>query len=166
MNNEKLSILQWETLMQQISNSINNLPIGMRNRVEKLENLDLITPNRLILGRNNNRCPNEPLTLAHDVKKIIETNEQIFSAWFKAWLTSYVPNLLDRPKWHRSDDSLQVGDVVLFLKSEQEFDLQYQYGMVSDVLVSDDTEGQAGGGGGICQPQREWSTTENQTWCS
>ena len=140
MNNEKLSILQWETLMQQISNSINNLPIGMRNRVEKLENLDLITPNRLILGRNNNRCPNEPLTLAHDVKKIIETNEQIFSAWFKAWLTSYVPNLVDRPKWHRSDDSLQVGDVVLFLKSEQEFDLQYQYGMVSDVLVSDDTE--------------------------
>ena len=49
----RLSLIQWETLMHQISNGINNLPIGLKNRTLELENLNLITPNRLILGRNN-----------------------------------------------------------------------------------------------------------------
>ena len=62
-SNERLSVIQWETLMQQISNSLNNHPIGLKNRTEDLENVDLITPNRLILGRNNERCPNAPLTI-------------------------------------------------------------------------------------------------------
>ena len=53
VHNERLSVIQWETLMQQISNSINNLPIGLKNTTEDLENVDTITPNRLILGRNN-----------------------------------------------------------------------------------------------------------------
>ena len=60
MNKERLSVIQWETLMQQISNSTNNLPIGVKNKVEKFENLDIITANRIILGRNNNRCPQTP----------------------------------------------------------------------------------------------------------
>ena len=43
---ERLSTIQWETLMPQISNSINNLPIGLKNKTEDLENLDILTPNR------------------------------------------------------------------------------------------------------------------------
>ena len=33
--------------------------------------------------------------------------------------------------WFRSDRDVAIGDVVLFLKSEKEFDLQYQYGIVA-----------------------------------
>ena len=82
VHNERLSSIQWETLMAQISNSINNLPIGVRNKVADLENLDLITPNWLILGRNNERCPNAPLVLSGDHKKLIEKNASIFRSWF------------------------------------------------------------------------------------
>ena len=57
IRNERLSEIQWETLMQQISNSINNVPIGVKNKVDCLENRDILTPNRLKLGRNNNMCP-------------------------------------------------------------------------------------------------------------
>ena len=32
----------------------------------------------------------------------------------------------------------KIGDVILFLKSEKEFDKQYQYGMISDVLKTRD----------------------------
>ena len=102
--------------MQQISNSINNLPIGVKNKVEKLENLVIITPNRLILGRNNNRCPNAPLEIPCDYTRIIEKNTNIFKAWFKAWLISYVPTLVERPKWHISDPKVNIGDVILFIK--------------------------------------------------
>ena len=84
VQNERLSVIQWETLMQQTSNSINNLPIGVKNKSEDLENLDIHTPNRLILGRNNERCPNAALTICPDQKKILEKNADIFRAWFKA----------------------------------------------------------------------------------
>ena len=124
--------------MGQISNSINNMPIGLRNRRSNLEQLDLITPNRLLLGRNNDRCPNKPLILCPDHKRIIESNEKIFRAWFNAWLVSFVPTLVERPKWCTSDGDIKIGDIVLFLKSEKEFDLQYQYGILSKVHTGKD----------------------------
>ena len=136
--NHRLSVIQWETLGQQVVNSINNLPIALGNKAECLENLDLITPNRLLLGRNNNRSPTEPLVLSTDVKKIISTNASIFKVWFKAWLVSCVPVLIEQPKWFKNSASIQVGDVVLFLKNEKELETQYQYGMVSKVYKGED----------------------------
>jgi len=93
-------------------------------------NLDILTPNRLISGRNNERCPNAPLLLSDDHKRIIEKNAEIFGSWFTAWLTSYVPQIIDRPKWHKTDSQLNVGDLVLFLKGEKEFENNYQYGRI------------------------------------
>ena len=116
--------------MAQISNSINNMPLGLKTKSGHLESLDLLTPNRLILGRNNDRCPNKPLVICPDHVKMIESNANIFRSWFNAWIVSYVPTLIERPKWHKNSGNIQVGDVVLFLKSEKEYDLQYQYGMV------------------------------------
>ena len=45
IHKERLSTLQWETLGIQIANSINNMPIGLGNKVESVENLDILTPN-------------------------------------------------------------------------------------------------------------------------
>ena len=136
--NDRLSIVQWETLGQQISNSINNLPIGLGNKVDGLENLDLLTPNRLLLGRNNHRSPTSPLTLSRDSKKIIDRNEKIFSAWFRSWLISYVPNLIHRPKWFKNDQHVSVGDIVLLTKSDKAFENMYQYGIIKTVYPGKD----------------------------
>ena len=135
---ERLSFVQWQTLMAQIANSINNMPIGLKYRTSNLDNLDLITPNRLLLGRNNDRCPNKPLVICPDHKRMLEANANLFRAWFSAWIQSYVPTLIDRPKWFKGQSDVQVGDIVLFLKSEKEFDLQYQYGMISKLHPSKD----------------------------
>ena len=138
LGHRRLSIIQWETLGQQISNSINNLPIGLGNKCEALENLDLLTPNRLLLGRNNNRCPTAPLILTNDVKRIVQTNKEIFNAWFKSWLVSYVPSLVPQPKLFETNRNIAVGDVVLFSKSDKEFENVYQYGLVKVIHVSKD----------------------------
>ena len=138
VSNKRLSILQWETLGQQISNSINNLPICIGNKTELIENLDILTPNRLILGRNNNRCPTEPLKLEQDLRGIVEGNGKIFEVWFKEWLTSVVPLLVERPKWFVTDRHVSVGDIVLFLKSDKEFNRQYQYGVISSTIEGKD----------------------------
>ena len=72
------------------------------------------------------------------LKNVQESNANIFRAWFKAWIISCVPLLMERPKWHRTDQEMCIGDIVLFLKSEREFDEQYQYGKVCDVHRSRD----------------------------
>ena len=138
LNNQRLSLIQWETLGQQIANSINNLPLGLGNKSEDLENLDILTPNRLLLGRNNNRGPTAPLVLSSDVKKIVQMNNDIFSVWFNSWLISYVPTLMESPKWFKNDRNLAEGDVVLFSKSDKEFENLYQYGIVTSVFFSKD----------------------------
>lgn len=140
LDNRRLSVMQWETLGLEIANSINNMPIGVGNKSANLENLDILTPNRLILGRNNDRCPSIPLELAQDYKRIVTTNNDIFNAWFNAWLVSYVPLLMERPKWYESDREVCVGDVILFLKDAQSFDLQYQYGKVVKVKRGTDNK--------------------------
>ena len=138
VQDNRLSLIQWETLMQQISNSMNNMPIGIRHKRRNLESLDLITPNRLILGRNNERSPNAPLVICPDHKKIIDQNANIFRAWFKAWLIGYLPQLMERPKWHSTGREMLVGDIVLFLKSSGEFDEHYQYGVIKTIYRSKD----------------------------
>ena len=131
LQNHRLSIIQWETLGCQVANTLNNLPIAIGNVARDLEHLDLITPNRLLMGRNNSRCPSEKMIITQNLGKIIEQNDKIFEVWFRAWLTSCVPNLMIHPKWFKSDSYPQVGDVILFLKSDKEFQKLYQYGMIT-----------------------------------
>ena len=138
MNNERLSILQWETLAAQVANSLNNMPIALTNSVSDLENADIITPNRLKLGRNNERSPVGELNVTSDPSKIISQNNSIFVAWFEAWIISYVPKLIEQPKWFSNDKDLKVGDVVLFLKNEKEICNDYQYGMIAQIENSKD----------------------------
>ncbi|XP_066924707.1 uncharacterized protein [Clytia hemisphaerica] len=63
MHNKRLSIIQWETMAAILTNSINDAPIAVRNVKGNFEMGDLLTPNRLILGRNNNRAQVVPYLL-------------------------------------------------------------------------------------------------------
>ena len=112
--------------------------IGLGNKTELLGNADILTPNRLILGRNNNRNPTSPLEISRDLRRIIESNNNIYQSWFHEWLMSYVSTLIQKPKWFDTERNTCVRDVVLFIKSDQEFDRQYQYGIVVSTNISRD----------------------------
>ena len=45
---------------------------------------------------------------------------------------------MSQPKWFNSHRHSKIGDVVLFQKSDKEFNKQYQYGIITDVKVSRD----------------------------
>ena len=132
-HNERLSVIDWETVGAQISNSINDLPIALGSWVADLENIDIITPNRLRLGRNNDRSPLGPLVVTCRPAKFIECNTNIFNTWFESWLISCVPKLMYQPKWFRTDSDLKQGDIILFLKQEAGLAGNYQYGMVESI---------------------------------
>ena len=129
VSKKKLSLLQWETLAAKIANRINDLPLAVGHVSSEVENLDLITPNRLRLGRNNERSPVGDLQVSNDAAKILEENSKIFQCWFENWLVSYVPNLIDQPKWYNTSHHIQVGDVVLFTKDDK-FSPTYKFGIV------------------------------------
>jgi hypothetical protein len=139
--NQRLSVIQWETMSAEIANSVNNLPIGLHSKVADLECADLLTPNRLRLGRNNDRSPVGPMLVTSDVGKFMNENEDIFNSWFETWLVSYVPTLMNHPKWFKDDSDLKPGDVVLFLKEDGKMvSGVYQYGMVHEIKRSKDNK--------------------------
>ena len=45
LENERISLLQWETLLSEIANTINDLPLALGNITSQFENMDLLTPN-------------------------------------------------------------------------------------------------------------------------
>ena len=113
IHKERLSVLQWETLSAQISNSINDLPIALTKATADIEHADLITPNRLKMGRNNDRSPVGTLNVTSDPQRILQSNKMIFNSWFEVWLVSYVPKLMYHPKWFVDDAHLNKGDCCL-----------------------------------------------------
>ena len=136
---QRLSILQWETLSAEIANSINNHPIAIGNETDDLECLDLITPNRLRLGRNNDRSPIGSLDVTNGVDRMLELNSNIFNTWWEAWLVSALPKIVPQPKWYRTDEHLKAGDIVLFKKTEGSMVAgRYKYGIVEEVHISAD----------------------------
>ena len=136
-HNQRLSLMQWETLSSIIANCINDLPIAVGSKTD-LENLDLITPNRLLLSRNNDRSPVGEMVTIKNPSKILKENQKVFNTWFESWLLNHVPQLMHQTKWYNEDINLQVGDVVLFSKSESQISTTYQYGIVSRVEESKD----------------------------
>ena len=140
VSNRRLSLLQWETLGASISNSINNMPLALGSFSKSdLECMDLITPNRLKMGRNNERSPVGEVVFA-DNEAVIAENKAIFDAWFEVWLLTHVPKLMSQPKWFRSGKNLKPGDIVLFLKQESAIGSNYQFGLVDSVEAGRDNK--------------------------
>ena len=105
--NNRLSLLQWETLPSVVANTINYLPICVGNKFD-VETIDLLTPNRLILGRNNDRSLDVgEMILSNNPTKLMKTNKRVNNTWFENWLISNVPNLISQSKWFASGRNIQ-----------------------------------------------------------
>ena len=136
ISNQRLSVLQWETSAAEVSNAINGLPLALGNIVSDFKNMDLITPNQLKHGRNNERSSVSPMKVAGNHLKVLEENKKIFNVWFETWLISHVPKLMEQPKWFHSDRDRKICDVVLFTKNERSVVNTYQIGMAHEIELS------------------------------
>ena len=120
------------------ANAINDLPIGLGKIISDYENIDLITPNRLRLGRNNARSPVATMGVTGNPDRILKENRNIFNSWLEAWLISHVPRLMNHPKWFSADHDIKICDVVLLLKQDEVLSNSYQYGMINEIGPSKD----------------------------
>ena len=136
------SILDWETTFLYISNFINNLPVA---RLVKKDSMtsdvnQILTPNRLLLGRNNERSPCfvdrcESSTYSERLTR----NSAINRSWFTL-LTKLTPTLTFRPKWHSTSIIPSRGDYVLFLHKESRMGREHEEwrpGKIFDIVTSE-----------------------------
>ena len=137
IHKEQLPVLEWETLCSEIANTVNNMPVAIGNETDELENVDLITPNRLRLGRNNNRSPVGTLEVTGKLERLLRLKNDVFESWWNTWLTSAVPKLMPRPKWFVNDRDFSVGDVVVFNRGG-ELAGDYKLGMIKNIHAGPD----------------------------
>ena len=79
-----MSTLQWETVFQKISSTIDDLPLA-RGDTSSSSNLgfEILTANRLKLSRNNNRSLEGPeiiVDMNPNLTRILERNREIYSS--------------------------------------------------------------------------------------
>ena len=119
-SSHSLTFLQWETIFSKISSELNNLPIAKPSKSSALDpQWDLITPNRLILGRNNNRDMKGWFSLSKgsDSEALLRKNQEIMKTWHTIFYER-IHVLIPRPlKWEKTDP-VSPGDIVLFLFNE------------------------------------------------
>jgi hypothetical protein len=113
------TLLGWETIFAKIADQIDNLPIA-RGRPKAASDLgwEIITPNRLKLGRNNFRQLAGSIRVSNSPQSQLEHNQLIQTKWYQIF-KERVLLMVPAPQ-KSSDRPPQVGDVVLFLYTEQE----------------------------------------------
>jgi hypothetical protein len=108
------TLIRWETVFARISNHIDNLPIA-RGSASAPSDLgwEIITPNRLKLGRNNFRQLKGEIELTGGPQTMLERNHLLTEKWYQLFIDR-IPLLIPKPE-RPTDSPLTPGDVVLFV---------------------------------------------------
>ena len=125
-----------QTIFKLVENQLNNMPLGY-SYGRDLDNsplLRMISPNMLRVGRSNERALSGPLRLPGTCSDMLGEVDKIYSSWFKIWNASYVPKLVQQPKWFRKDKDLMDGDIVMFQKDDPGPNSQWTLGTVDQVV--------------------------------
>ena len=102
--------------------------------------MDLITPSRLILGRNNRRALSGYARISTP-SRLIEQMDKVFDAWWDVWRNEKLVDFIPQPsKWKRTNEQLKEGDIVIFLKSDAEHRLGDPVWRIARVLIVDVSE--------------------------
>ena len=141
---DPVSAITWETIFAKVANALDNLPmaLGDNSNTSDLAR-EILTPNRLKMGRNNNRSleGSIELTSAALPTTILNRNRKITAAFLKL-IMERAHHLINswRSKWQKSDSRQPVsGDIVLFRFSDNEAlkeEEQWRLGRVIDVTPS------------------------------
>ena len=136
----KLDLFAYETAFAFVANELNSLPICLGSKYEGLEHTDLITANRLVLGRNNKRAP-VGYPRIESKSRQIEQMDRVHKAWWKVWknekLVDHIPH---PPKWFTNSRPPEVGDIVVYLKQDKDVtlgDTLWRLGRIVEVIGSE-----------------------------
>ena len=142
---EKMSIqtttpmtpLQWETTLSKVTSIVDSIPLAKGRQTNAYDlGYELLTPNRLKMGRNNARTMMEGahFTVNHLPSEILHRNREITENFY-CLLTERVHHLIMKPnKWNHTQENIpKVNDVVLFILNDSATGLEWRIGRVTEV---------------------------------
>ena len=136
-----LSYSEMNTLLAEISFTINCRPLGLSNVSGDSNQDDFlvpITPNMLLLGRTNDDGP--VLDYKDDDKFTSRLSyvTQVYDCWWSQWIRQVLPTLVPVKRWKHRKQNLRVGDVVMMLYSGN---LKNDYRLARVMKVCPDKKG-------------------------
>ena len=113
----RLSPLELQTILMEISNICNERPIGLSQPRDD-GSYTVLTPNHLLLGRSGNVLPDDA-ELAESLPgpSRYRLVNFVTTAFWKKWTSEVTPRSILRPKWHEEARNLRVGDLVMICES-------------------------------------------------
>jgi len=120
-----MTAIQWETLFSKVASTLDDLPIA-RGDSSSVSNVgfDILTPNRLKLGRNNYRSLEGSgfnIEMSRIPSKILERNREVFKCWYQLFIDN-IHMLQVRPdKWSVNTRMPIIDDIVLFVLNDSEY---------------------------------------------
>jgi len=114
------TLIGWETLFARVASALNDLPIARGSASAPTDlGWEIITPNRLLLGRNNHRQLDGPIKITNCPQTQLERNRLIAARWYEIFIQR-IHLLIPAPSEGRSRQPRE-GDVVLFLFADPNF---------------------------------------------
>ena len=111
INEQRLSVPEFLTILTEAANTINERPIGLLPSLDST--INVLTPNCLLLGRATSSNPGSWQPGNTSIKTRYHLVTSVGEDFWKYWLQLFAPSLLYQSKWHSAQRDLQVGDVVL-----------------------------------------------------
>ena len=135
MSNQCLSVPEFLTVCCEVSNLLNERPIGVKPSVDSV--INVLTPNGLLLGRATASNPlgwqpyeTNIATRYHLVQSVVED-------FWKRWTELYASALVVQRKWHTATRNLRPGDVVI-VADKNTLRGDYRLALVKDVFPGED----------------------------
>ena len=139
-----MTTIQWETMFAKAANALDDLPIakGNSSNVSDL-GFDVLSPNRLKLGRNNFRSLQGSMDIkaGHLPSALLTRNRKITSTFIQLLLDRAHHFQLKPNKWTESSErGAQVDDIVIFVHTDagkgSDTDTAWKLGKVTAVSES------------------------------
>ena len=132
-----LTSLEWETIFAKMANAMDDLPIAKGNS-SNVSNPDfeLLTPNRLKLGRNNFRSPHIDSRIKDSSipSDLLEKNRKIMSTFFQVLIDNLHHFQVKPAKWNTTSLRLpKIDDVIIFKYNESNSSIDWKVGRVVKV---------------------------------
>ena len=135
VNNQRLSASEFLTVCSEVSNLLNERPIGTLPGADS--ELNILTPNSLLLGRATAKNPGGWQPQGNNPRNRYYLVQRVIDEFWRKWTELYAPALVIRRQWNTTTRNLRPGDVVI-IADKNTMRGEYRLGLVREVFPSRD----------------------------
>ena len=137
VHGQRLSASEHLAIAYEVANLMNERPMG--TMVAPDSEVNILTPNCLLLGRASARNPGGWLPGVGNMNARLQLVSAVADAFWKEWRKLYAPTLIRQSKWHKAYRNFKVDDVVLVSDNNE---LRGEYRIARVVSVNPGIDGQ------------------------